>query len=443
MRDWINANETIRGDDHETIMAAIRLSCEKGFRKVVIPRYNARTKETRWSLMHAVELPGDFTLILDNCYMEQALGSYDNLITNERSHDLAYSNLWENEAHNITVLGEGNVTLSGGEHNHLLEKTTRHYGLGSMWQQPILYWHNVNGLRVENLHLEHFRWWSMLHSMTSNVVLRNLDFYVIPHVPNLDGIDLRIGCHDFFIENVTGRTGDDVLALTGLAGNGERERAVGGKDTNIRNVKVRNIKADSNFCYIVRLLNHDGCQEFNIDMDVIMDSSDPSSTVRGHGAVAIGSPFYAGKVLGTLGDTRKIRFSNVYSRGDAALALNHTLQDSCFTNVHTFDDCPALISGFQEGCVYDRVRVEYAYYEHSYPDYENDEDVPDEEVIGTLVTVPKMTGDLTLRDVETGPVRTLLSAPEGTGTVKIEGLRAERVTGNDEVGPDVTFVKEG
>ena len=64
-------------------------------------------------------------------------------------------------------------------------------------------------------------------------------------------------------------------------------------------------------------------------------------------------------------------------------------------------------------------------------------------MIGTLVTVPKMTGDLTLRDVETGPVRTLLSAPEGTGTVKIEGLRAERVTGNDEVGPDVTFVKEG
>ena len=441
MREWINANETIREDDHSTIQAAVRLACETGVRKVVVPRYNARTGGTVWSLMKAIQLPSDFTLILDNCFMEQALGSMDNLITNERSHDVAYSNIWENEAHNITVLGEGNVTLSGGVHNHLLEKTTRKYGLPSMFFQPILFWHNVKGLRVENLHLENFRWWSILHVMVSDVVLRNLDFYVIPHVPNLDGIDLRIGCHDFFIENVTGRTGDDVLALTGLAGTGERSYAVGGKDINIRNIKARNLKADSNTCYIVRLLNHDSVQEFNIDMDVVMDSSDPTTNVNNNAAIAVGSPYYCAKYLADLEDTRKIRFSNVYSRGKVALALNHVMRDSVFTNVHTFSDCGGLVGAFVEGCTFENVEVRHAFYEHEYPDLPEGESVPDEALLGTAVSIPVLKGELRISDLESGPVRTLVSAPKGDGTLILENTLTERTAETDLAGEEVRIVR--
>ena len=437
MKEWINANETIREDDHGTIQAAVRLACETGVRKVVVPRYNARTGGTVWSLMKAIQLPSDFTLILDNCYMEQAKGSYENLITNERSHDLSYSNVWENEAHNITVLGEGNVTLSGGIHNHLLEKTTRKYGLPGMFFQPVLFWHNVRGLRVENLHIENFRWWSILHIMVSDVVLRNLDFYVIPHVPNLDGIDLRIGCHDFFIENVTGRTGDDVLALTGLAGTGERSYAVGGKEINIHNVKARNLKADSNTCYIVRLLNHDGCQEYDLDMDVVMDSSDPTTRVNNNGAVAVGSPYYCAKYLAGPEDTRKIRFSNVYSRGKAALVLNHVLKDSVFTNVHTFSDCGDLVSAFVEGCSFDNVQLNHSFYEHEYPDAAEGAPVPDEALTGTLVSFPVLKGTLQICGLEAGPVGKMVSAPFGNGKLVLKNVSVERTAEEDDLGEEV------
>lgn len=33
---------------------------------------------------------------------------------------------------------------------------------------------------------------------------------------NQDGIDLRIGCHHIDIEDISGRTGDDMVALTGI-----------------------------------------------------------------------------------------------------------------------------------------------------------------------------------------------------------------------------------
>ena len=439
MRELINANETIRETDHETIQAAVRLACQEGSRKVVVPRYNARTKGTVWSLNKAIELPSDFTLILDNCYMEQARGSFENLITNERSHDLPYSDLWENEARNITVLGEGNVTLSGGVHNHVLEKTNQRYGLPSMFHQPILFWHNVKGLRVENIHFERFRWWSILHVMVSDVVLRNLNFYAIPHVPNLDGIDLRIGCHNFFIENITGRTGDDTLALTGLAGRGERSYAVGGKDTNIHGIKVRNLKSDSNTCYIVRLLNHDGCQEYDIDMDVIMDASDSKSKVRNHGAVAVGSPYYFAHFLADLEDTRKLHFSNVYSRGDGALALNHVIRDSCFENIHTFSDSPALIHSFVEGCRFENVVVKHAYYDHNDPEHP---ETQKEDYVGTIVTVPVLQGKLEIRDLEAGPVRMAVSAPKGEGMLVMENAKIEDAAEPDELGESVRFVKE-
>ena len=388
MREYVNANEALREDDHGTVTAAIRLAVEDGCRKVVLPRYNARTKEMKWTFSKAIELPSDFTLVLDNCFLEQAKGSYDHLITNERSHDDAYMNDPANEARNIAVLGEGNVILSGGEHNHLLEKTGRKYGLPSMWYQPILFWRNVNGLRVENLHFRHQRWWAVTHIMTRNAVLKNLDFYAIPHVPNLDGIDLRIGCSHFHIENITGRTGDDVVAFTALKGRGEVSMMIPGRDTDIHDVTVKNVKGDANTCYPLRLLNHDGNRIYNIDVDTIMDSSDPTSGVRSGAALSIGSPFYFSKSQAVMGDTRDIRVKNVYSRGNQAVILNHVLQDTTISNVHTFSDNVNGIYTMPDGCELENVTVDHLYFAG--------------ENAGAAVCMQKVKGTLEVRHLEDG-----------------------------------------
>lgn len=60
----------------------------------------------------------------------------------------------------------------------------------------------------------------------------------------MDGIDLRMGCHDFEIENITGRTGDDTIALTAIAGVMETAAIVDGRSGDIRNVKIRNVLSD-------------------------------------------------------------------------------------------------------------------------------------------------------------------------------------------------------
>ena len=431
MREYVNANETLRDNDRDTVMAAIRLAVEEGCRKVVIPRYNARTKEMKWSFLKAVELPSRFTLILDNCFLEQAPGSYDHLITNERSHDDDYMNDPANEARDIAVLGEGNVILSGGEHNHLLEKTARKYGLPSMWHQPVLFWRNVNGLRVENLHVRNQRWWAITHIMTRNAVLKNIDFYAIPHVPNLDGIDLRIGCSHFHIENITGRTGDDLVAFTALKGKGEVTMMVPGRDTGIHDVTVKNLKGDSNTCYPLRLLNHDGNEICQIDVDTIMDSSDPTSRVRSGAALSIGSPFYYSVSQAVMGDTRDIHVKNVYSRGNQAVILNHVLKDTAISNVHTFSDNLNGVFTMPDGCELQNVSVDHLYCGSEQPRNDDGTRITKEEFVGVAVDMQKMKGTLRVSHLETGEIGTGILV-RGGGTVIAEdavfgSVRAEAV----------------
>jgi hypothetical protein len=56
------------------------------------------------------------------------------------------------------------------------------------------------------------------------------------------------------IENITGFTEDDTVALTGLYGRLEKQFEVDGLSIDIYNVTIRNI-ASASFCTNVRLLN--------------------------------------------------------------------------------------------------------------------------------------------------------------------------------------------
>ena len=56
---------------------------------------------------------------------------------------------------------------------------------------------------------------------------------------NQDGLDLRQGCHDIAIENITGYTGDDLVALTDIVGKGQPAGS-----TNSTMVSARNNRGD-------------------------------------------------------------------------------------------------------------------------------------------------------------------------------------------------------
>ena len=147
MKEFISPNdEKLFGiNDSETIQNAIAAAEADGCRKIVIPRYNASTEKNEWRIPVSIKVPSDFTIILDNCYMVQETGVYDNMFTSLYAWDLEKATKLENEQKNIAIIGQGNVILDGGVHNHLLEKTTRKYRQPSLWRNNMFLWINVNG----------------------------------------------------------------------------------------------------------------------------------------------------------------------------------------------------------------------------------------------------------------------------------------------------------
>ena len=365
MKAYISPNDPalFGASDSETIQNAIAAAVAGGCRRVEIPRYNLRTQSTVWIIGAAIRLPSDFSLILDNCHMVQQTGVYDHMFMNENAWQPEKRTL-EQEQHDIRILGVGNVILSGGEHNGLLEKTALRYGLPPVWKNTMFYWENVRGLRVENLYIERQRWWAMTHLYCRDVQLRNLEFYAAPHVPNMDSIDLRVGCSDFFLENITGRTGDDTIALTALSGRHERACAVPGKESHIHNVRIRNVLADPFMHLLVRLLNQDGNQIYDIDLDTVYDTSHPNTKRRPAVTVGIGGPgdVYTSIRRAQPGETRGIHARNLTSRGSMAVRFDELCADSSFTNVKTFGDNSFAAGTLGMGVVLENILFDHLYY---------------------------------------------------------------------------------
>ena len=123
---------------------------------------------------------------------------------------------------------------------------------------------------------------------------------------NQDGIDLRMGCHDILIDNITGHTGDDLIALTAIpradsvAGGTASTMVSAGQDRgqgldDIRHVIVRNVKGYSQGGHhIVRLLNTSGVRMHDILLDGLIDTS--PEDVRCKAAVKIGDHAYGGGI---------------------------------------------------------------------------------------------------------------------------------------------------
>lgn len=401
MADFISPNVEafFAATDSETIQNAIAAAEADGCRKVVIPRFNLRTGKSEWRIAASIKLPSSFTLILDNCYMVQETGTYDNMFTNSLSDRQPHT--LEEEQHDITILGQGNVCLSGGEHNGLVENTALRYGLPHVWVNTMFLWINVRNLRVENLHIEHHRWWAMTHLYCREVKLKNIDFFAEPHVPNMDGIDLRVGCTDFTIENITGRTGDDTVAMTALSGRYERLCAVEGKPSDISHVKIRNVLSDPFRMLNVRVLNQDGNRVYDIDIDTVMDTSEFASKAKPKAAIGIGTQggVYTSLAHAQLEDTRDIHAQNIYTRGSIGVRFDEFCCNSTFKNVKTFNTNVVGISTSGVGCELRNVVFDGFYYSSNKMIHRIGTSANPEGYYPSIVRLPETTGDLTVRNL--------------------------------------------
>jgi hypothetical protein len=203
---------------------------------------------------------------------------------------------------------------------------------------------SISGLRIKDSH-----GWAISVEACSGGRIEKIDFDAHMHklidgiymnMENEDGIDVRNGCHHITISDISGHTGDDMVALTagapdgGLVGGSLCSTHVMGHDwtrreSGIHDIIIRNINGYSQHCYNVRLL---ACNTkiYNVVIDGIVDV--PNGSTLHRGAIRIGE---RDGVYGVnLPDCiSRVTISNVISYAQDAIIVRGHFSDSVISNV--------------------------------------------------------------------------------------------------------------
>lgn len=320
--------------DSETIQNAVNFAKAKDLGQVTIPRFNERTRRTVWDIEKAILLPSDMTVILDGAYLRLEDGVCDNIFRNELC-ETEEGNTLKGEQHDIRIIGVGNAVLDGGKMNGLTEQYLRdHPEEGRTMNQNLTVWfHNVRDLELRNLHFKDTRYWAVCFMYCRWGKLIDLDFRNYGTTENQDGIDLRVGCEYFTIENITGITGDDTIALTALPGSGTAIRgAVEGKNPHIHDVSIRNVISASHGCALLRLLCEDGAEIFNVTADGLKDTG---KAVSGSTILfGAGNTGFVRNRARQMGELRNIVIRNVSSMAQSGFAFREPCEDVLVENVY-------------------------------------------------------------------------------------------------------------
>lgn len=310
----------------------------------------------------AIRLPSNFTLILEDAHLRMADGVYSNMFVNEH-HGTDIGKTADGTDRNISVIGRGTAILDGGKYNGLSERNQLQDGLPPIWKNNLLLFTNVDGFKVSGISCRNQRWWALNFVYCRNGHLGNIDFcacdiatdengneyhglkrekYKEVLVKNADGIDLRQGCHDILIENITGFTEDDSVALTALNGGIEQAFAVTGLPSDLCNVEIRNVRTAA-FCTNVRLLNQGDVKLHDITIDGVYDTSESSPYMdKGLYAVRIGDTHLYGTRHATEDETYNITVKNVCGRGDYVLSLAGAMKNLVYYGIEAKDGAKML-----------------------------------------------------------------------------------------------------
>lgn len=371
-----NPNDYLGGDSARIAQAVSNAPQHGGV--VRIPPRNAdkESDRTYWLLDSAILLPENTTLILDGCTLKLSDACRDNFI---RTANCGLDVEKVEPIENVHIVGIGDVKLIGadrpratGDSGKKLGERTFGTDAGKSNESQLGDWRNIGVLfsnarnfSVENISVVNAHCWSMSFEKCSYGKIRNIRFDSTERrildgqeivVLNVDGVDLRKGCHDIEIENISGHTGDDLVALTAI-GKVEKKGGVVGstevsdfsldEDLDIYNVSIRNV-----FGYaagghqIVRLLNASGIKIYRVTIDGVTDASPQGVVDRATIRIGDANPAWGG--VTPLGDTYGIIVNNVQSQSRQAVLIAGSLTDSIVTNVVNYNKDVEGV-GFESG----------------------------------------------------------------------------------------------
>lgn len=352
------------GSDIERINSAIAAAAGTG-RRVVIPRSNTGGTFPRdvWLIDSAVLVQSEVTLVLDNCRIKLSDRCRDNLIRSANC-GMGITNI--PPMRNIHIRGVGTAVLEGADRPRSTGDSAKTLGVNTYgtdagragenqkgdWRNIGVLLASVEDFSIEGIALKDTHCWAISLERCARGTLKDLDFDssgfktidgVRQTTLNQDGIDLRQGCHHVLIENITGFTGDDLIALTGIPHAGRTAGGItstmvsstadrGQGQDDIHHVTLRNIRGYSRGGHhIVRLLNTSGLGMHDVTLDGLLDTS--PATVQCKAAVKIGdnNPRWGG--VTPLGDTRQITIHKVVSKAAHTILIAGSLADSTISEV--------------------------------------------------------------------------------------------------------------
>lgn len=361
------------GTDSERIEQALAAASRLGVPVCVTARQpDGQSQRSHWLIDRAILLPAQSTLVIENCAIKLSDTARDNFIRSANCglgiRDIA-------PISDIHVVGIGKAELIGadrpratGDSAKTLGERTFGSDAGKAGESQKGDWRNVGilfaGVRhfsISNLTLRDLHCWGISLEYCSHGRLAALDFCATgwkmidggrQTFLNQDGIDLRRGCHDIVIDGVSGYTGDDLVALTGIPSQGRCAGELGstmvsgsnmpGQSDDICKVVIHNVVG---YCagghQIVRFLNTGGIKLHHVTLDGLMDTS--PSGLRCHATLRIGDSNPAWGGVTPMGDTYGIIIRNVHASGKNAVMIAGSLCDAVISGVVNHNpDCEPI-----------------------------------------------------------------------------------------------------
>ena len=401
----INVNDYACKTDNETIERAMQNRPTDGI-VVIPPRVSDIEPERDWWLLdRAILIPENTTVVLQNCTVKLSDRCRDNFF---RSANCGLGVEDTPKIRNIHIRGEGLCTLIGADHPRatgdggkilaapcpytdeeicrlaawvpeerrspeklLFEDKHGHtYGTdagkegecpGGDWRNIGILFANAEYFSIENIRIVCQHCWAISLEACAFGRVEKIDFDATMskeidgmrhNIENQDGVDLRNGCHHIVISDITGRTGDDVIALTAIAGSNPRPGGRTGtthvmhsdwsrRERDIHDVVIRNVIAHSHFCWVVRLL---ACETsiYNVVIDGVIDTSPADGQSAGIVILGEKDANYGRNLPDSI---RNITISNmVCNRARRApISVRGYLADSAISNVVSkVEDLPAI-----------------------------------------------------------------------------------------------------
>lgn len=267
-----------KGSDTERIQKAVnKASSTTG--SVVIPANNSNGTNI-WLLDSAILLPSNIKVVLENCTIQLSDSCRDNMF---RSDNVGLGITDPEWNRNISIIGIGDVLLKGadnpratgdGARTLVSENLPGRVSYGSDagkesikqkgdWRNIMILMGFVDGFKLKNVNIKNAHAWAVSFERTLNAEISDITFDCPSSqlvngkevfIRNRDGIDLRHGCKNFRINDISGTTEDDFIALSTLGLHSENN--VGGSliSTMVTSTRWRGPEDDTENIYITNIV---------------------------------------------------------------------------------------------------------------------------------------------------------------------------------------------